>query len=137
MSEDAERFVLSFAVAALDSFEKLEVVLAIERAGGAMPPEQIAAATGLTLGDVREALEGLVDSCAVRAGAAGYALDDTGPWAEHLRELAALHKRDRMRVVTLMSNAALERMRDRASRAFSDAFLVRSKSSKKGGDSDG
>jgi hypothetical protein len=134
MSELAERLVLSFAIAALDSFEKLEVVLAVERAGAAVTLEQIAAVTGLTLGDVREAVEGLVDSCALRASAAGYVLDDTGPWAEHLRELAALHKTDRMQVVTLMSNAALERMRDRASRAFSDAFLVRSK---KGGGSDG
>jgi hypothetical protein len=135
MSEHAERLVLSFAIAVLDSFEKLEVVLAIERAGGAQSPEQIATTTGLSLGDVREALEGLLDSCAVRTTAAGYVLDDTGPWAEHLRELLALHKRDRMQVVTVMSNAALERMRDRASRAFSDAFLLRAK--KKGGDSDG
>ena len=134
MSENAERLVLSFAIAALDSFEKLEVVLAIERTGAAMTPEQVVAATGLTLGDVREALEGLVDSRALRATAGGHVLDDTGPWAEHLRELATLHKSDRMRVVTLMSNAALERMRDRASRAFSDAFLLRGK---KGGDSDG
>lgn len=134
MSEHAEPLVLSFAIAALDSFEKLEVVLAIERAGAGVTAEQIAATTGLTLGDVREALEGLIDSCAVRKTADGHVLDDTGPWAEHLRELVALHKSDRMQVVTVMSNAALERMRDRASRAFSDAFLLRSK---KGGDSNG
>src|SRR5689334_12370073 len=106
MSENAERLVLAFAIAALDSFEKLEVVLAIERAGAAITDGQIGAATGLTLVDVHEALEGLADARAVRSTASGHALDDTGPWAEHLRELIALHKRDRMQLVTLMSNAA-------------------------------
>lgn len=126
-SDPAERLVLALAVGVLDSFEKLEVVQCLQRTPGARTAEQIAAQTGLPLGDAREAVEELVGARAVRGTDAGYQLDDGGPWAEHLTALAALDRRDRMQVVTLMSTAALERMRDRASRAFSDAFLIRSK----------
>jgi sugar-specific transcriptional regulator TrmB len=44
-----------------------------------------------------------------------------------LARLAAVHRDDRIQLMTLMTNNALERLRTSALRAFSSAFLLRGK----------
>lgn len=132
MTDLREKLVFDLAVEVLDSFEKLEVVLALHRATTPLSQAQLVSQLGLESDQIVDAMQGLVASGAVAGGSAGYRLADEGPWTAHLRALADLHKTDRMTVVTAMSNAALERMRARAARAFADAFVIRSK--KKGED---
>lgn len=122
-----ERLVYGMIVRVLDSFEKLEVVVAIERAGVPQSTVELVRLTGIEEEVVREAAEGLVADGVVAMASGAYGLDRAGPWGPNLEALVALYRRDRMEVVTMMSRAALERMRDRASRAFADAFVIRRK----------
>ncbi len=133
MGDARAALVLDLAVQVLDSFEKLEVVIAIDRAGAPQTEGQLERAAGIEHDDVVEAVAGLVASRAIAASPAGYTLDLAGPWGRHLRALVELYRVDRLEVVTAMSRAALERMRERAARAFADAFVIR----KKKGDDDG
>ncbi|HTJ42959.1 MAG TPA: hypothetical protein VL463_12735 [Kofleriaceae bacterium] len=119
----------------LDSFEKLEVVLALH---GAQPPRAaVALANDLHLDPIPldEALRGLVSAHVLEKRSDGYRLEANGPWARHVEALVEMQRADRMQVVTLMSKTALERMRARANRAFADAFVIAKK--KDGGGSDG
>ena len=121
MGNARAQLVFDLAVQVLDSFEKLELLIALDRAGEPQADVDPEVATGL------------VASRAIAATPAGYVLDFGGPWGAHLRALLDLYAADRLEVVTLMSKAALERMRERAARAFADAFVIR----KKKGDDDG
>jgi hypothetical protein len=130
MSPDALARALMTEV--LDSFEKLEVVVRLARhAPASLSP--LATEAGLAEDRAAEALAGLVAAGVVARTGNQYRIAD-GRWSEHVRELAELYRVDRMEVVALMSTAALERMRDRAARAFADAFVI---GARKKGDGDG
>jgi hypothetical protein len=116
----------------LDSFEKLEVVVRLARREPAALAA-LAAEAGLAEDRAAEALAGLIADGVVAGSGDQYRIAD-GRWSEHVRELVELYRVDRMEVVALMSTAALERMRNRAARAFADAFVI---GSRKKGDGDG
>lgn len=118
----------------LDSFEKLEVVVQLARSAQPLTADALAASAGIAEDRVAEAIDDLVRDGVVTASSRAYQIATGGPWAAHVRELSDLYRDDRMQVVTLMSNAALERMRARALRAFADAFVI---GSRKKGDPDG
>jgi hypothetical protein len=125
--------VRELAVEVLDSFEKLEILLAVAGAGaaaaasGPYPAQAIIAATALDAGMVAEALAELVASGVLVASATGYSLAADAPWTVHVGALVQLHRSDRMLVVSIMSQAAVNRLRLRAERAFADAFVFRSR----------
>lgn len=125
MALDPEALVEELTGDVLDSFEKLEVVVRLCAKAATLDELVGLLAVERTL--LVEAVESLVaDGVLVRRGDA-LAVADDGRWGGHCRALASLHGSDRMKVVTMMSQAALARLRTKAARAFSDAFVLRPK----------
>jgi hypothetical protein len=134
MAPPAEELVRELAVEILDSFEKLELVTCLVRKGAAMNADELAAALRIERADLVEPLAALAREQIISANAKGYEIVDGGAWSRHVRELGKLYEDDRIAVVTIMSEAALTRLRRQANRAFADAFVIRAK---KKGDHDG
>lgn len=134
MAPRAEELVRELAVEILDSFEKLEVVTCLARQRVTMNVDELAVATRIERNHLVEPLAALAQEQIIAAGAKGYEIVDGGAWTHHVRELAKLYEDDRIAVVTIMSEAALTRLRRQANRAFADAFVIRAR---KKGDGDG
>jgi hypothetical protein len=130
----AEELVRELAVEILDSFEKLELVTCLSRKRAPMSPEELASALRIDRAELVEPLAALAREQIIAAGDKGYEIVDGGKWTQHVAELTSLYEEDRIAVVTIMSEAALSRLRRQANRAFADAFVIRAK---KKGDSDG
>jgi hypothetical protein len=111
---------------AVDSFEKLEVLVYIVKAGNAIAPApEIAKALGMSVDDVDQSVKSL--------RSAGV-FDTSGPWAPAVTILLQMYETDRIRVLELMTKMALDRVRKQAARVFADAFVI--KPAKKKGDND-
>src|ERR1043165_3675675 len=126
-----DELVRELAVEILDSFEKLEVVTCLVRKAAAMSADDLAAALRLDRSELVEPLASLARDQVIAAGPRGHEIIEGGTWTQHVRELSKLYEDDRIAVVTIMSEAALARLRRQANRAFADAFVIRAK--KKGG----
>ena len=120
MTSEHEDRVAELAVEVLDSFEKLEILLVLAHATTAIPLEPLAAALALDRGDAIAELDALVRHGVMVSGPDGYSLVYDGAWTGHVRSLVALHRIDRLRVVTLMAKASVERIRAHAARALLD-----------------
>src|SRR5689334_13019897 len=127
MAAEPHTLVTELAISVLDSFEKLEALLALERARGPRTLDQLAGELRLARPDLQQELAGLVASGALTVNDGHYAIPEHGAWTPHIHALAAMYESDRMMVVTTMSKAALERVRAQAARAFADAFVLRGK----------
>src|SRR5688500_12785865 len=104
---------------ALDSFEKLEIVVHIHRTGFAVvDPEKIAKAISISVDEVT--------TCVQTLRAKGV-LDPQGPWRGVIDALVERYDDDRIEVMNLMTKTALERVRQEAARVFADAFVLRPK----------
>ena len=111
----------------VDSFEKLEIVVHVIRAGSAVAaPADIAKALGIPLDEVETA---------VRQLRSEGVFDPSGPWAPAVSQLLEMYDADRIQVLNLLTKTALERVRKQAARVFADAFVLRP--GKKKGDDDG
>ena len=111
----------------VDSFEKLEIVVHVVRAGSAVAaPDAIAAALGMPIDDAEQCIRALRN-----AGV----FDPSGPWAPAVAALLQMYDADRIKVLELMTKTALARVRKQAARMFADAFVI--KPAKKKGDTDG
>lgn len=109
---------------AIDSFEKLELLLAIARAPA--PPTTAALYAQLDLHEAPDdALAELAAAAVLAPPPPGWRLDDRGPWVATIAELCTLHEQDRTRVLELMTATSLERLRGSAARTFANAFLLR------------
>jgi hypothetical protein len=103
----------------IDSFEKLEIVVHVQRAGFQLAPvRDIATAISLPVDEVDKCVQVLK-----REGA----LDPAGPWRAAVDALVQLYDDDRIEVMNLMTRTALERVRKEAARVFADAFVIRPK----------
>ena len=121
----------------IDSFEKLELVLALSRAKGPVTLADLATNTELDLALVRQLADELEHRGLLvidRADAGD--LDGAGKIArltpkpedaEAVSELAALYDEDRLLVLKALSKVAMERIRGMAARTFADAFQLRGK----------
>ena len=104
---------------ALDSFEKLEIVVHIHRTGFAVvDPDKIAKAISISVDEVT--------TCVQTLRAKGV-LDPQGPWRAVIDALVEMYDDDRIEVMNLMTKTALERVRQEAARVFADAFVLRPK----------
>lgn len=111
----------------VDSFEKLEIVVHVMRAGGALAaPKGIAEAVGLSTEEVEQCVKSLREEGV---------FDPSSPWAPAIASLLEMYDTDRIQVLNMLTKSALERVRKQAARMFADAFLI--KPSKKRGDPDG
>lgn len=132
MTRTPPDLVRELATEVLDSFEKLEVVVAIARASKPLTAEELAVALRIDRVELVEPLASLAREQVIASTPSGYELVERGTWSEHVRQLTALYDADRIAVVTVMSEASLVRLRRQANRAFADAFVIRAR--KKDGD---
>ena len=126
MPDDPDELTRELSVELLDSFEKLEALLAVARAESPSALDALVATLRMDARAVEAALAELVAQQALAHTSGRYSLA-SGPWSKHVTALLEVHLRDRMRVVTIMSEAALKRLRTKAARAFADAFVFRPK----------
>jgi hypothetical protein len=109
----------------IDSFEKLEIVVQVHKAGFAIPPTSVlASALSVPVDEIERCIKVLRDR---------EVLTPAGPWRAAVDALVQMYDEDRIEVLNLMTRTALERVRKEAARVFADAFVLRPK---KKGDSD-
>lgn len=120
---EAVRELLSEVV---DSFEKLEIVVHVVRAGSAVAaPADIAKAVGIPIDNVEQC---------VRFLRGEGVFDPSGPWAPAVASMLDMYDSDRIQLLNLLTKSALDRVRKQAARVFADAFVL--KPTKKKGDDD-
>jgi len=103
----------------LDSFEKLEIVVHVHRAGFAVAPAaELAKALSLPVDEV--------ETCAKALEREGV-FNPSGRWRTAIDALVKMYDEDRIDVLNLMTRTALERVRKEAARVFADAFVLRPK----------
>lgn len=133
-SSESPAAVRRLLLEVVDSFEKLEVLVHLHRARfGAQTTTAIARALGIPGQAVAEALSELMRDGLVRTtdqDGAGWWFDPNGPRAPTVDVLAKLYEEERLDVMTLMSQVALERVRAQVAQAFADAFVIRPKKKK-------
>jgi DNA-binding MarR family transcriptional regulator len=110
----------------LDTFEKLEVTIALYRAGEASRAlSELGKALLLDRDGVKKvAMELVANGVAEFDGPDRLRLMATYQTAQ-LAELARVYDEDRVLVVTTLSSIAMSRIRGMAARTFSDAFTLR------------
>jgi DNA-binding GntR family transcriptional regulator len=114
----------------VDSFEKLELIVALHAAPrSTLSIDALARQLRLPREVVREAAVALRAATLVELTSDGEVqlLPVTNRDHEAVAELVRVYKEDRIAVVTEMGEIALDRIRNLASRAFSDAFDTRRK----------
>jgi hypothetical protein len=116
----------------VETFEELEIVLTLARAGEcAQTPPAVAADAKLPIGTVEAVIERLVRLgllVSKEGPQVGYHINwsDTA-MATGVEQLRAEYESNRLGVMSQMSANALERVRGSAIRAFARAFLLRDK----------
>ena len=121
---------------AVDSFEKLEVLLALHAAPAPLRLGTIAARTGLSAVEVEAAAAALANAALVEHLTDGtWRVPPPGsPERAAVAELAAGWAASRPAVLKIMTQRALERVRAGAARAFADAFRLRQRDDDDGDD---
>lgn len=117
---------------AVDSFEKLELVLYLDHVDAVpMPARDLAAEIGVREDIALEALGGLLRTGVLNKHDSGWSLHRRGRWSEQLVDLARVAESDRTALLKFLTARAMDRVRTEAARVFADAFILRPK--KKGG----
>ena len=110
----------------VDSFEKLEVILALREAtGSAMALDALAARAGVRVEHVEDAVAELVTAGLVERLPDGGCRVARAADAAALDELATAWATRRPAVLKAMTGRAVGRIRASAARAFADAFRLR------------
>jgi hypothetical protein len=121
----------------IDSFEKLELVCTLAEAPRTTQSmEQLSKALKMPRDEVRQvAMELRAESLVhVTTGGEVQLLPPTEKDRAAVAELVNLYREDRFAVVKAMGEISLARIRNLASRAFADAFIIGRKPRKGGGD---
>jgi Mn-dependent DtxR family transcriptional regulator len=109
----------------IDSFEKLEIVLALRRPN-TWSIANLAESLGLALEDVRDATRELRSVSLVELNRTGdVQLVPHGQGA--IEALAKAYADDRFTVIRIMGEIAMGRIRHMAAQVFADAFVLRKK----------
>lgn len=117
-ARDARQLLLEV----VGSFETLEVVCALHAASAPQPVAALAKQLGLGREAVTEAAAALGKARCASEHEGGWRIEMAGPWAHALDALAYGYEHDRIAVLNLMSETALERIRSSAAQTFADAF---------------
>jgi len=121
----------------IDSFEKLEVVVALHAAPRTtMTMDELCRALKLPRDSIRQAAMELRAVALVDLTSRGEVqlLPPTARDQQAVGELIRLYTEDRIVLVKTLGEIAVERIRGMASRAFADAFVLRKKPPKDGDD---
>lgn len=118
----------------IDSFEKLEIVLALRSTtDGPWSIEKLAGSLGLAPEDVRDAMRELRSVALVDVSRTGHV--QLAPHDHAVVEaLAKTYAEDRFTVARIMGEIAMGRIRHMAAQVFADAFLIRKKPPRGGND---
>lgn len=121
----------------IESFEQLEILLLLlKRPGETWAPDAVATAIKLSLSEdaAAEALAHLRRWNLIEGEARGrYRYNPANRLDATIRALATVYEDERLEVMRLMNQNAIERVRTSALRAFSDAFFVGGGGKKKDG----
>ncbi|MGH8259793.1 MAG: hypothetical protein ACREUG_08890 [Steroidobacteraceae bacterium] len=116
----------------IESYEELEILLALERARGtSKSADELSAALHVGSALIEPALRaleahGLIARRDAPQLGAGYGYEPATPALdEAVRELARAYREQPIPVIRLMSENAIQRVRTGAVRAFADAFILR------------
>jgi len=121
----------------IDSFEKLELVLALAQAPRAtLSIEELSRALTLSREDIRQVANELRGASLVHVTTNSELQLLPPTQREHtaIEQLVAAYREDRFAVVQAMAEISLARIRGLASRAFADAFIIGKKPKKGGSD---
>jgi hypothetical protein len=121
----------------VDSFEKLEIIIALHAAPRTtMTVDDLCRALNLSREDVREATTDLriASLVAVSSGGEVQLLPPTSRDRTAITDLVQSYQEDRLGVVKAMGEIAVNRIRGMTARAFADAFVIRKKPLKGGED---
>lgn len=130
MSANVPSDVVDLLRTSVTSYEGLEALLLVRRAGGTVSADDAAGTLGLRRDVAASALRGLAEAgLVVEAIVAGETRWGNVPEPMHavVDRLAEAYRNHRLDVVVIMNNHAVERLRSGALRAFADAFLIRRK----------
>lgn len=113
----------------LDTFEKLEVAVALVRAPGrALSLPELASATALTADQIQRGIADLQAATLVNtAGGLVRLVVRSAADEAAFAALADLHARDAPAIAVVMSELALDKIRGMAAHAFAEAFQTRRK----------
>lgn len=114
----------------VDSFEKLEVIVALHAAPRmTMTVDQLAQQLKLSRDTIRETMMALRGDSLVELTSTGEVqlLPPSNRDHTAVTDLVSLYNEDRLMIVRIMGEIALERIRTMTSRAFADAFIIRKK----------
>ena len=104
------------------SFELLEVLCALHAAAAPLPLATLVQQLAIGREAAVEATRRLRDARCAAEEPAGWRLDPAGPWAGAIDALAHGYVHDRIGVLNLMSETAMERIRSSAAQTFRDAL---------------
>lgn len=139
MTPDLPRPVHELLSTRIDSFEKLELVATLAQAPrSTQSVDELARALKLTRDEVRQIAMDLRDASLVQLTSNGEVqlLPPTSRDHAAVQDLINLYRDDRFTVVKTMGEISLARIRNLASRAFADAFII-GRTPKKGEHDDG
>lgn len=112
----------------LDTFEKLEVAVALVRAPGrALSLPELASATALTADQIQRGIADLQAATLVNTAGGLVRLVVRSADEAAFAALADLHARDAPAIAVVMSALALAKIRGMAAHAFAEAFQTRRK----------
>jgi DNA-binding GntR family transcriptional regulator len=129
--------VIELLAERIDSFEKLEIIVALHGSPRTtMSVDELCRTVQLSRDTVREAAVELRSASLVELTKTGEVqlLPPTSRDHAAVSRLVELYAKDRFTVVKAMGEVALQRIRNMASRAFADAFVIRKKPPKDGED---
>lgn len=112
----------------LDTFEKLEVAVALVRAPGrALSLPELASTTALTADQIQRGIDDLQAAKLVNTAGGLVRLVVRAADDAAFAALADLHARDAPAIAVVMSELALDKIRGMAAHAFAEAFQTRRK----------
>ncbi len=109
----------------VDSFEKLELVMALRR--GQASIAELTTATNLDRDDVRRSVRELTSAGLIAKAKDSDMLQLSAADSGVLDELGDVYEKDKATLAMAIAERAMDRLRNLAGRALADAFVIRKK----------
>ena len=111
----------------LDTFEKLELVLAVRTAGQSVTVSDLAMELQVGRDVLRRVIADVIASGVLQAVDGDAVCLRHGSWEPQIAEAAGIYEADPTTLLKVLSRISMERIRSRAARTFADAFRIRGK----------
>lgn len=121
--------LLELLEAKLDTFEKLELALALRAAGKAETLTELALELQVGREVLRRVAETVITTGIIEACDEDSLRLRSGPWNPLLDEAAAAYAADPRKLMRLYTRIAMQKIRGLSARTFADAFLLKKKDS--------